>query len=249
VDIEWSTFLLEAANFAILVWLLQHFLYRPVLGIIRRRRQAIEEQSAQASRLRAEADALLESGRRSAQDWEQERDARMERLAADLERERERRLAALEAELEQARQKARAVEARRLDDLRRDLEHKALEQGARFSASLLESLAGPELEQRLAVLFLDELSHLSPEQIRTIRATVPEGEDLGARVVSAFPVEAGQRERVTAALRAILGREAPVRFEERRDLVAGLQVHLGYWVLGANLRDELKSFAEIARHD
>ena len=248
MGIDWTTFLLEAVNFAILVWILQRFLYRPVLRIVRERRSAIEAEMEGARKLRAEADALLASGRSAQQAWERERESRLERLAEDMQRERTRRQEELEAALELEREKARAVETRRLEEQARQAERRALEQAAGFAARLLEALAGPEMEQRLTRLFLDQIGALPAERVQSIRATLPEGEDLLPRVLSAYVLEPEQRERITRALWTMLGQEVPVRFEERADLFAGLQVHLGYWVLGANLRDELKYFAETSPH-
>jgi len=39
---DWSTFALQTANFAILVWLLHRFLYRPVLRLLDARRAEID---------------------------------------------------------------------------------------------------------------------------------------------------------------------------------------------------------------
>ena len=45
---DWSTFALQTVNFAILVWLLHRFLYRPVLRLIDARRAEIDKQYADA---------------------------------------------------------------------------------------------------------------------------------------------------------------------------------------------------------
>ena len=37
MEINWTTFVLEIVNFLILVWLLKHFFYRPVLAVVARR--------------------------------------------------------------------------------------------------------------------------------------------------------------------------------------------------------------------
>ena len=55
---HWATFALQTANFAVLVWLLHRFLYRPVLRLVDARRAAIEEQYAKARS--AEADAAVQ---------------------------------------------------------------------------------------------------------------------------------------------------------------------------------------------
>jgi F-type H+-transporting ATPase subunit b len=36
VELNWTTFVLEILNFLVLVWLLKHFFYQPVKGVIAR---------------------------------------------------------------------------------------------------------------------------------------------------------------------------------------------------------------------
>jgi len=45
---DWSTFALQTVNFAILVWLLHRFLYRPVLRLLDARRAEIDKQYAES---------------------------------------------------------------------------------------------------------------------------------------------------------------------------------------------------------
>jgi len=49
LELSWSTFLLEIINFLVLVWILKHFLYKPVLDVIARRRSGIEKTLADAA--------------------------------------------------------------------------------------------------------------------------------------------------------------------------------------------------------
>jgi len=42
MELNWSTFLLEIINFLILVWILKHFFYKPILDVIAHRRADIE---------------------------------------------------------------------------------------------------------------------------------------------------------------------------------------------------------------
>ena len=48
--IDWSTLALQLANFAILVWLLQRLLYRPVLRVLDARRAAADRERTEAAR-------------------------------------------------------------------------------------------------------------------------------------------------------------------------------------------------------
>jgi F-type H+-transporting ATPase subunit b len=64
MNFSWWTFALQAANFLILVWLLQRFLFKPVKAIVARRKEeishALTEESAEkesAERLKREMEA------------------------------------------------------------------------------------------------------------------------------------------------------------------------------------------------
>jgi F-type H+-transporting ATPase subunit b len=58
MNFDWTTFALEVVNFLILVWILKHFFYRPVLAVIETRRAENEKNLAQADTLRSEAQSL-----------------------------------------------------------------------------------------------------------------------------------------------------------------------------------------------
>jgi F-type H+-transporting ATPase subunit b len=245
VELSWSTFLLELVNFLILVWILKRFLYRPILGVIAKRRAGIEKSLSDAEAMRTEAEALRERYEGRLGDWEEERQRAREVLKQEIEEQSVRALAELKATLEQERERARVSEARREADSARKTEEAALANGARFASRLLAQAAGPELEARLLELVLTELSRLPAERVATLRSTwskLPEA----IVVASAFALSDSQRRKLEQALARTTGRHIPVRFEQDDKLVAGLRVTIGAWVLGANVQDELKGLAKFA---
>ena len=108
--LNWSTFAFEIVNFLILIWILQRFLYRPVLAVIAKRRSAIEKTLAEAQTLRLEAEALESQYRNRLAGWEQEKQSAREALGRDLQAERRHQLQTLHDTLAQERDKAQAVE-------------------------------------------------------------------------------------------------------------------------------------------
>ena len=66
-------------------------------------------------------------------------------------------------------------------------------------------------------------------------------------VASAFPLDEDPRRRLEQALLTLTGLNIPLRFEQHGDLLAGVRITVGAWVLGANIRDELRGFAELSR--
>jgi F-type H+-transporting ATPase subunit b len=247
LELNWSTFVLEIINFLVLVWILKRFFYKPVLEVIARRRAGIEQTLAEARQLRTDAEALQNQYPQRLADWEQERQRAREQLADEIEAERTRRLATLQSQLEQEQEKARVAEARRQADAVHKAEETALMQAAGFASRLLGQLAGPELEQRLLDLMLEQLSRLSDERIAALRNNCGRAAET-ITVSSAWPLSETQREQLRQALAATMGSSLPLRFEQDSALLAGLRISIGAWQLSANLQDELKSLAEFA-HD
>jgi F-type H+-transporting ATPase subunit b len=245
VELNWSTFVLEILNFLVLIWILTRFLYKPVLAVIAQRRAAIEKQLADARALHDEAQALETRYQARLGEWEQERQQAREQLADEIEAERARRLAALHSELAQQTERAAAAETRRQADAQLKAEETALVQAARFAARLLAQVASPELEKHLVDRVLEDLSQLSEERLAALRNSWGQA-PATAVVTSAYPLIDTQRQQFQQSLGTLTGSAAAVRFEQDPELLAGVRIAVGAWMLSGNLRDELSSLAEFA---
>jgi F-type H+-transporting ATPase subunit b len=245
VELNWSTFLLEILNFLVLLWILKHFLYQPVLDTIAKRRAGIEQTLANAQAIRTEADAMQSQYETRLNQWNEEREAARETLRQEIAEERERLLAALEDELERGREKARVLDEKLREDALRKYQETSLELGARFVARLLSELAGPDLESRLFDLALRQLDSLPEARINAIRLACEETPE-EAEIATAYPLDAQHRRRLAEKLGRLLGMPVTCRFVEDSQLMAGLCITLGPWVFHANLQEELKSFASSA---
>lgn len=247
MELDWTTFVLEIVNFLVLVWILKRFLYRPVLAVIERRRAGIEKTLADAAATRAEAQALQEQYEDRLAQWEREKETARTALQSEMNAQRSRLTEALENTLEQERRKSRVLEERRLAEERRRCEEAALAQAARFGARLLARVAGPELEPHLIDAAIEDLEALAPARVESLRAAWSEERPV-VIADSAHELDARHREKLTRALARVLGEERPpLEFRRNPDLLAGLRIRIGPWVLRANLRDELGFFAEAAR--
>jgi len=245
LELSWSTFLFEVINFLVLVWILKRFLYQPVLDVIARRRAGIENELAESRRLHDEAETLKAEYEGRVADWNHERQQARDVLTRELDEERAHQLQLLQAMLGKEREKSESADERRRQEAMRESELHALRQSAQFAAHLLAQASGPELESRLLDVFLDGLSALSVEQVTALKARwgePPEGID----VTSAYPLAEQQQQRLQQALDGITDPGIRVRFTQDPELVAGLHISIGAWVLHANIRDELKGFAEFA---
>ena len=244
MELNWSTFLLEIFNFLVLVWILKHFLYQPVLNLIARRRAAIEGQLSEAKQLQTDADALKQQYEHRLVDWEQERQKAMKSLMGELEENRLHALDELKVELAQEEEKLSVARSRQDRQAVREIEQRALQQGAGFASRLLAEAAGPELENRLFDLLLDDLSVLSADQISVLNNGWGDSPE-HILVTSAFPLAEDKCHRLEDILTRITGLSVPVHYEQDVKLMAGLNITIGAWVLQLNVRDELQGFIEL----
>lgn len=245
MELSWSTFLLEIINFLVLVWILKRFLYKPVLNVIAQRRSGIEAQLDEAQHLHNEAEALKGQYEGRLAEWDRERQQARDSLVQELDEERQRQLQALQTQLSQEREKADVVNERRRNEALRETEHRALQQASEFATRLLSQAAGPELEARLVDMVIQQLAELGSEQTTALQAQW--GEPLTAITVSsAYPLSTEQQQALQSRLASITGLSSPLQFKQEPALLAGLSITVGAWVLQANLRDELRGFAEFA---
>jgi F-type H+-transporting ATPase subunit b len=245
LELSWSTFLLEIINFLVLVWILKHFLYKPVLNIIERRRTGIENQLTEAQQLQEKANDLKTEYENRLADWDQERQQLRDTLARELDAERARQIEALQDTLAQEREKAQVAESRQRAEAEREIEHRALQQGAKFATRLLSQAAGQALETRLCDILIDGLAALSSDRLTALRTQWGEPPKHFI-VTSVFPLSPEQRQQLEEVLGKVTGLAVPVVFEQNPELLAGLRITIGAWVLHANLQDELKGFSEFA---
>jgi len=244
MELNWSTFVLEMINFLVLVWILKRFLYKPVLNVIARRQSGIDKALDDAKALHQKAEQLQRQYEGRIADWENERRQARESLAGELDAERAKRLAELQTALEQERERSRVAEARRQENETRKLEAMAMSQGARFASRLLGLAAGQDLHLRLVDLLTDELEALPAERLESVRGNYTKAPEVIV-VTSPYPLSEEQRRRLEKALIRVAGSEIPVRYESGEELLAGLRIIMGAWVLGANIQDELKGFADL----
>jgi len=242
MQLDLTSFILELINFAVLVWILHRFLYRPVLAAIDRRRSAVEHTLAEAKEARAQAATARSEVETRLADWEREQAQARNALAAELAAQREKGLADAARAVEQERERLAALQAKQALERRRADEQHALEQGGSFAARLLERLAGPELDARLVELFAADLAGLAEDR-RTALAEAARAAQGRVAVQSARPLSEAARARIEQALSQALGVDCHADCTVEAALLAGVSVALGPWLLQADLHDELRFFS------
>jgi F-type H+-transporting ATPase subunit b len=245
VELNWTTIVLEIVNFLVLVWLLKHFLYQPVLRVIEARREAIEKTLSTAEEREQAAEKLRSEFENRLDEWQRDKEAAREKLQQELRQRRSRAMEELQKTLSAERERVAVVAEQESREQEERHERAALDLAGKFASRLLERVSGPELEAGLVELFCTELPRIDEDQKAAMRRSAAD-EQVTVEVESAYELSDERRRQLAQASREFLGHEVNMSFARCPELIAGIRVSIGDWELGANLRDELRYFAEQA---
>jgi F-type H+-transporting ATPase subunit b len=248
VELSWTTFILEAINFLVLVWLLKRLFYAPVKRAIEARRAAVEKTLHDAESGRSEAGGLKSKYEGRLREWEKEKERQREEFRKELNEERLRQLKLVEIAVASEREKTEAQEEKKAAERRANDEKEAMNQALEFISRLLSEVASPELEGKIVDLVT---SRVSSAPVEDLRMNGLHSGDHGAavQVRSAYSLTEQQRDALSAALKHRVGAEVPIVFDVNQKLLAGLEIVVGSYVLRANLRDELEYFSASRDHE
>ncbi len=243
MEFNGTTFVLEIINFLVLMWLLHYFFFKPVKDVIIKRKEHIDQSLADVQGEQSRIEQLKQQYENRVNEWETEKSQYREQLHRVIDNERKRLMDLLHQELDDERQKFRNLEAKRNTEIRLNLEKEAAVDGARFLTQLLMRLATPEIEACIVDMVIEDLREMPKHDLQSLQeACRPEEESV--KVFSRYPIDAARRQHMNTALSEAVGQTVACEFMELPDLVAGIRISIGPWIVRASLRDELKFFEE-----
>jgi F-type H+-transporting ATPase subunit b len=241
---DWSTFALQTVNFAILVWLLHRFLYKPVLGLVDARRAEIDRQLAavQSAEARVEADqAAIKSDRDGIAG---ERVVAMREAAAAAEQQaaacRERAESEAAALLVGARKTLSDERTRAMTEIRRE----ALDLGAQIAGRLLAQVPIALRAEAWIERIEQYLADLPKAELADLKRQLASGAVL--RVVTASALAPDVGELWSSRLRGSLGSAIKLEYGVDAGLIAGSELHFPTAILRFSWQTALEAMrAEI----
>jgi F-type H+-transporting ATPase subunit b len=239
-----TTFCFEILNFLVLIWLLQRFLYKPVLKVITERQESMEKQVADATCKLEEAERLKSQYENRLTQWDKEKTELMSSLRVELQAEREQQLSKVRQEVENERKKAQGLIDMQMQEEERRCEQSALDLAAQFAAKVLSQLTSPELERSICKLFLADLRATAPDTAARVAADIGQKGNI-ISVSTAFPLDSDLRAKLETTLHEAMGVQGSYEYAEAPALLAGIKVTAGGTVLEASLKDAAMFFQAI----
>jgi F-type H+-transporting ATPase subunit b len=221
--IDWFTVGAQIVNFLILVWLLKHFLYKPILDAIDAREKRIAAELADADTKKAEAEKEHTDFEDKNRVFDQQRSALLGKAADEAKAERERLIDQAKKDAEGLR--VTQADALRGDQLRMASEITLLAENEVFAIArkALTDLATVSLEERVGEVFTRRLRELDPKAKELLGAALKNSPQ-PALIRSAFDLPADQKAAIQNALNETFSTVVRIKFEDSQDVVCGIEL-------------------------
>ena len=221
--IDWFTVGAQIVNFLILVWLLQHFLYKPILNAIDAREKRITAELADADAKKAEAEKERTDFEDKNKAFDQQRSALLGKATDEAKAERERLI-------DQAKKDAESLRVTQADALRGDQIRMASEitllaekEVFAIARKALTDLATVSLEERVGEVFTRRLRELDPKTKGLLGDALKKSPQ-PALVRSAFDLPADQKAAIQNAFNETFSAVVRIKFEDSQDVVCGIEL-------------------------
>jgi F-type H+-transporting ATPase subunit b len=248
MKIDWFTIGAQAINFLILVWLLKHFLYKPILEAIAAREKRIASELADAKTKKEEAQKEHDQFNQKNADFDKQRAELLTKATDDAKAEGARLL-------DEARKTATALSTKLHEaidseavQLNKEIGHRIEQEVFSVARKALTDLAGSDLDDLMVKAFIQKLKQLSTAEKRTL--TPPSPSHLPAKappsvIRSSFNLKNSLRSKIKSAAKEILGHTIPVAFETDPDLVSGIEWTSNGQKIAWSISDYLSSLKKI----
>lgn len=233
--IDWYTIIFQIINFLVLVFLLRHFLYRPIIRTMDEREQKIVQREKDAALKKKEAEEQSQNYQRKKEELQEQEDEIKERAYQAAEKEKRALLDQARQEVDQTRQRWEEVFEREKESFITELRRRIGQQACSIARRCLEDLADSRLEELTWDMFIKKLSNLAGEEREALKKALA-GSDFKFVLSSAFEPPDQKIEQLKSALQKEIAPKAKLSdfkgsLKTDRSLICGIELDTGSYHL------------------
>ena len=243
MSIDWWTLGIQAVNVVILVWLLQHFFWRPVAAMIEQRRAATEQTLAEAKVTQDKAIAALADIAQTRAGFGKERDDILAAAHSDADKTR---TATLDEAAKEVASRGAAAQAA-IEKDKTDAEAAWSDRASQLAVEIAGRLAARLQGAAVSAAFLDWLlSGVRGLPASARRAAAADGATVEA--VSASALVPSDQERYRTLIAEAFGSHPQIAFRTDPALIAGLELHGPHFTVSNSWRADLAQILTDLKH-
>jgi F-type H+-transporting ATPase subunit b len=236
MTLDWWGLGLQAINVLILVWLLSRVFWRPVAGAITRRQEAAQAMLDEGKTAQAKADAALAEVVETRAGIAAERDAILVEAKAAADKVAKATLKDAQTKADSLIAAARTAIDRDRNTARKENATRAAELSVEIAARLLGRFNTPAVQATFLAQLVEAIAEMSASDRAALIASADDIE-----IITATNPEDAESARIEQAVKDALDGTPSVRLVTDPDLIAGLELRSGHFVLHNSWRADLEN--------
>lgn len=243
MEFDLITFIAQIFNFLILLWVLKKFLYAPLLNAMKERKENIiksledaEVKKEEAEKIRLENEQLFENSRKN-------KNALLVKAEKEVRKEKEKMLKELKDEQEIAM--SEFVEQMQVKKQRfiKEVNKVVANKFVGFAQKVFLDLSNTEIEAQVIEVFLTKIKDLTKFEIDKINtsAKIRNGEII---IATSNDLSKEVADKIRDAIKKIGVKYNTIKFEKDSEIILGVNLKAGGYVISWDLKEFLNSFKE-----
>lgn len=239
------TYLFEVINFFILLWILKKLLYNPVISVLQKRKDYITEKLREAEEAQSKVNRLKEEYHQLLKQIEEVRKTKMAEITKEVQQEKEKLYQQMKKELDAQRQKFLDTLEMEKKEAINEIKEETIHYSLSFLSKLLSHFADRNIHKKLVDIALEGIKNINKEEVDNIKEQLKERNVV--IVETAFPITQKEINRIKETINDMFGVDVSVKTEEKKDLIAGVKIHLASKVIDTSLEGQLSVFESLLR--
>ena len=247
MSIDWFTFGAQIVNFLVLVWLLAHFLYKPIVNSMHKRDEKIAATVEQAQAAQQESEQVTQLYQQKTAELAHAKEQLLAQAGQEIQQWKEDHLLKARQAVDTARDEWYRGLMRERQSFIREARVRVAKYVHDMSRRVLSEIADEKLQSRVIDVFLARFDQISQAQKQAIAASIANTHHR-VFVESAFPLNEAERERISAFVQKYVGSDVAIDFREDPDLICGIERRAAGHKVAWSVREPLEEMEQEFNH-
>ncbi len=235
----WQLVLIQAATFVLIILFLRWLLYSHVSRALRRLKQLNQENLEKENVLKEELQRAKRDAEREVKEGQQKAEEIRRQAREEAEKNREEIVSQARKEAKRLINEATRECQRKETELTLEMQEKSVY----LATDMIKSIFTEKGRKNLQVQLIDELIG----EIEGLEKGKVKAEGKEAEVVCAYPLEKAQKKRLIDVLSSKLNRSITLTDNIDQEIVAGLIIRLGGFVIDGSIKNKLKKILPLMK--
>lgn len=232
------TIIAQLINFSVLIYLLNKFLYKPVLATLEKRREDIKSKMEEIEDKLKESDKLKEEYLSKLKNLEKENSILKEKAIQEANEIKELELQKARQDLSEKKDRFNEYLNLEQQKLVENFNENLGELFINYSNNIFKSIANTDLDNQIINKIIENINNLNNNKIEEINKLNPDF----IEIITSFEVNKEQQDNFEKAFKNKKINFSKIKYAYNKDLILGIEVKIKSFVLSWNLKELTENF-------